>query len=237
MYDSLGQAHALSVTYTNTGTNAWSYSVTVPYYDLNPTPATPLATPPAPVQVASGNVTFNPDGSLLSPTTPPSISIPSPVNGANPMTIKWDLTGPGGSSLLTQTASADATSADSQNGFAAGTVSKFTVLQDGTVQATYTNGQQGAIGQVALANFANADGLSLNGNNSYAPTSASGQAVVGIAGTGGLGTITGGSVEQSNVNVATELSNLIIAQRSYEANAKAITTFDQIEQDTLQMKS
>jgi flagellar hook protein FlgE len=152
------------------------------------------------------------------------------------MTLNWNFTS-GSSSLLTQTASADATSADSQNGFQAGTLKYFTVLQDGTIQATFTNGQQSSIGQVALADFANADGLSLNGNNSFTPTSASGQAVVGTAGTGGLGSITGGSVEQSNVNVATELSDLIIAQRSYEANAKAITTFDQIEQATLQMKT
>ena len=230
VFDSLGQAHSLSVTYTKTATNTWSYNVTVPSSDLQGGTGSNTS-------VGSGTLTFNSDGSLATPTAPvTSISIGPFTNGAATMTPTWALANTGGT-LLTQTASPNTTSAAIQNGFAAGTLSSFSVLQDGTVQATFTNGQQRAIGQVAVASFANPEGLSLTGGNQYLPTAASGQSVIGVAGTGGLGTVVGSSVEQSNVDVATELSDLIVAQRSYEANAKAITAFDQVEQDTIQMKA
>ena len=230
VYDSLGQAHSLSITYTKTGTNAWSYNVTVPSSDIQGGTGNTTS-------VGSGTVSFNSDGSLATPTAPvSSIAIGPLVDGAAPLQPTWDLANANGT-LISQTASPYSTSAAVQNGYAAGTLSTYTVLQDGTVQATFTNGQQRAIGQVAVANFANSEGLALTGNNQYLPTAASGQAVVGTAGSGGLGTIVGSSVEQSNVDVATELSDLIVAQRSYEANAKAITAFDQVEQDTIQMKS
>ena len=116
-------------------------------------------------------------------------------------------------------------------------MSGYSVLSDGTVQGTFSNGQTRAIGQIAIADFPNPEGLQLMGSSEYQVTASSGQAVVGTAGTGGRGTVIGASVEQSNVDVATELSDLIVAQRSYEANAKAITTLDQIEQDTISMKS
>ncbi len=231
VYDSLGQAHSLSVTYTKTATNTWTYNVTVPSSDIQGGTGTTTS-------VGSGTLTFNSDGSLASPTSPiTSLSIGPFSDGAAAMTPSWAISGSSGDSLLTQTASTDSTSAQSQNGYAAGTLSSFTVLENGAVEATFTNGQQRAIGQIAVASFANPEGLSMNGNNNYTPSAASGQPVIGIAGTGGLGTIQGSSVEQSNVNVATELSDLIVAQRSYEANAKAITAFDQVEQTTIQMKS
>jgi flagellar hook protein FlgE len=89
---------------------------------------------------------------------------------------------------------------------------------------------------VALANFANVDGLQLDGSTDYTPTLASGPAVVGIPGEGVLGTLSGGSLELSNVDIATEFANLIVAQRGFEADAKAVTTFDQILQDTIALK-
>lgn len=231
VYDSLGGAHLLSVAYTKTGTNTWSYNVTVPSSDIQGGTGTTTS-------VASGSMTFNSDGTLASPTGPISnISIGPFVDGAATMTPSWVLASTTAGSLLTQTASANSTSANSQNGYAAGTLASFTVLTDGTVEGSFTNGQQRAIGRIAVASFANPEGLSLVGGNQCVPTAASGQAVIGTAGTGGLGSITGASVEQSNVDVATELANLIVAQRSYEANAKAITAFDQVEQVTIQMKS
>ncbi len=231
IYDSLGQDHLLSVTYSKTGTNAWSYNVSVPSSDIQGGTGTATS-------VGSGTFTFNNDGSLATPTGEiTNISIGPFSDGAATMQPAWKLADATTGGTLTQTASPNSTSAQVQDGYAAGTLDAFSVLQDGTVEASFTNGQQRAIGQVAVASFANPEGLSLSGNNVYAPTSASGQAVIGVAGTGGLGTITGSSVEQSNVDVATELSDLIVAQRSYEANAKAITAFDQVEQATLQMKS
>ncbi|HZL51023.1 MAG TPA: flagellar hook-basal body complex protein [Terracidiphilus sp.] len=106
---------------------------------------------------------------------------------------------------------------------------------DGTVTASYSNGQTQAIGQLALANVTNLQGLALQGNGNYATTLASGAASIGISGTNGLATIQGSSLEQSNVNISAEFSNLIIAQRAFEANSKAITTFDTVTQDTINM--
>ena len=231
VYDSLGQAHLMTVTYTNVSPGNWNYSLTMPAADFTP------ANPPSvvPVVVGSGSLAFNAAGGLTTTTNP---TITNPIafsDGASTMTATWNLTDASGGPLISQTASASSNSATSQNGYAAGTLSSFAVLTDGTIQGTFSSGQTHAIGQIAVANFANVQGLALTGGNQYTPTSGSGQAVVGVAGTGGLGTIEGGSVEQSNVDVATELSDLIVAQRSYEANAKAITTFDQVEQATIQM--
>lgn len=231
VYDSLGGAHQLSVNYTNNGSGSWGYTVTVPSSDLQ-SGGTGTST-----TVASGTLTFDSSGNLTSPTGSISLAIGPFSDGAAAMTPTWQLNGTGGAPLLTQTVGTSTNSAQSQNGYPSGTLSSFAVLGDGTIQATFTNGQNLAIGQVAVASFANPEGLSLSGNDQYAVTAASGPAVIGTAGTGGRGAIEGSSVEQSNVDVATEFSALIVAQRSYEANAKAVTAFDQIEQDTIQMKS
>ena len=152
VYDSLGQAHSLSITYTKTATNTWSYNVAVPSSDIQGGTGTTTT-------VGSGTLTFNSDGSLASPTAPVSnLSVGPLVDGAATLTPTWTLANTANGDLITQTASANTTSAQSQNGYAAGTLSAFTVLQDGTVQATFTNGQQRAIGQVAVASFANPEG-------------------------------------------------------------------------------
>lgn len=115
----------------------------------------------------------------------------------------------------------------SQNGYAAGTLSNITVGEDGTVTGAFTNGQQKALAQVALARFQNEQGLARIGGNQFGQTAASGLAQVGAAGSGSFGTIVSGSLEQSNVSLATEFTNLILAQRAFEANTKGITTADQ----------
>ncbi len=229
LYDSLGGSHQVSVNYSKTGSNTWSYNVTVPSSDIQGGTGTTTS-------VGSGTLSFDTSGNLIAPTGSVALAIGPFADGAAAMSPTWQLSASNGTSFLTQTASANSNSAQNQDGYPAGTLSKFSVLQDGTIQATFTNGQERAIGQVAVATFANPEGLSLSGQSQYAVTSASGSAVIGIAGTGGRGTIEGSSVEQSNVDVATQFSALIVAQRSYEANAKAITAFDQIEQDTIQMK-
>lgn len=230
VYDSLGGSHLLSINYTKTGANTWSYNVSIPSSDIQNGAGTTTS-------LGSGTLTFDASGALSSPTGNLQLNSVGPfTDGAAAMSPVWQLSS-STSALLTQTASDSTSSAQSQNGYAAGTLSGYSVLANGTVQGTFSNGQTHAIGQVAVADFPNPEGLQLTGNNTYQITAASGQAVVGVAGTGGRGTIIGSSVEQSNVDVATQLSDLIVAQRSYEANAKAITTLDQIEQDTISMKS
>jgi flagellar hook protein FlgE len=249
VYDSLGAAHTLSVTYTMSAPNTWSYAVTIPSSDLSPAPTGTATT------VASGTLNFNSSGVLVSTlptgaTTPvapsagiaitmPPAAVPPAAqtafaNGAATMPLTWNLVA-AGAPTITQTSTASATSATSTNGFASGTLQTYAVQPDGTISGTFTSGQTLALGQVAVAAFANNQGLVAIGNNNYQATAASGAAVVGVAGTGGRGTVIGGSVEQSNVNIATEFSKLIVAQQAYSANAKSITTFNQVSQATIAM--
>ena len=120
-------------------------------------------------------------------------------------------------------------------GTPSGQYSGFTVSSAGVISATFSNGLSSPVGQVALANVINPEGLNVEGGNLYQTTLASGTASVGVAGTGGLGTIQDEALEASNVNISTEFSNLIIAQQAYEASSKAITTFDTVSQDTINM--
>ena len=100
--------------------------------------------------------------------------------------------------------------------------------------AKYTSGTQ-VVGQIALANMPNLQGLNIGAGGEYHSTLASGTASVGAAGSGGLGGIQDSALEDSNVNISTEFSNLIVAQQAYDANAKSVTTFDTVSQDTLNM--
>lgn len=230
VYDSLGNSHVVTIQYTNTAPNAWTYNVTLPAADTGGTGA--------PTSIATGPMTFDSSGNLLTPSgTVTGINITGLADGAANLNLTWNLNGASGTPIITQQAEASATSAPTQNGFAAGTLNGYTILPDGTVQGQFSNNQTLALGQVAVASFANNDGLKQVGNNDYQASFASGSPVIGIAGQGGDGTITGGSVEGSNVNLSTEFANMIVAQQAYEANAKVLTTLNQVSQATLQAVS
>lgn len=225
VYDSLGTSHQLSVDYTKTGTNTWSYSVNIPTTDTGASSS----------QVASGGFTFNSSGTLVFPTSSIQFSIPTLADGASPLNVSWNLDGSTGTPTITQTDTASTTSATTQNGQASGTLTSYTVAADGTIEGTFSNGQTAALGQVAVANFSNTQGLLAVGNNNYQATAGSGAALIGTANTGGRGTITGGYVEASNVDTAAEFAKMIVAQQAYQANAKTVTTLDNISQSTIQM--
>jgi flagellar hook protein FlgE len=236
VYDSLGDSHTLTFNFTNTGPGAWNYDITIPAADLGGTGN--------PVVVNSGTLGFDSNGNLISPTanvtnigvgTTGTTGTGAFADGAAPMNFTWDLYN-NGTPLLTQVAAPSSTSGTSANGFASGTLTNFTINSDGTIAGSFSNGETENLGQLALANFANQNGLQLDGSTDFSPTLASGAAVVGVPGTGGLGTLSGGALEESNVDIATEFANLIVAQRGYEADAKAVTTFDQIMQDTIALK-
>lgn len=230
VYDSLGEAHDLSVNYTNTAPNTWSYNITLPAADTGGTGA--------PTVITTGTLDFNSSGVLTAPSgTVPGISISGLADKAATISLTWDINGSGGTPSITQQAAASATTETTQNGYAAGTLTSYSVLSNGTVQGQFSNNQTLALGQVAVASFANNQGLTQTAGNDYQATFASGAAVVGQAGQGGDGTITGSAVEQSNVNLSTEFANLIVAQQGYEANAKVLTTLDQVSQATLQVVS
>jgi flagellar hook protein FlgE len=228
IYDSLGTPHILSISYAKTGAGTWTYTATVPSADI--TGGTGSTT-----TVGSGTLNFNSSGTLTSITGVVPISIPTLADGAtSPLTLSGPF-GTAASPTITQTGLASGTSAATTDGFASGTLVNFAVQPDGTIEGNFTSGNTLALGQVAVASFANTQGLASIGANNYQPTAASGSAVVGVAGTGGRGTVKGGYVEQSNVDIATEFAKLIVAQQAYSANAKSITTFNQVSQATIAM--
>jgi flagellar hook protein FlgE len=237
IYDSLGTPHTLTFTFTNTAANTWTYSLSIPSTDLNPLPPAGGGAPvPQSGILATGTLTFNGNGVLTSPTgNVTGIAAKSLADGANDLSFNWDLFN-GTTPVVTQVAGPSSTSSTQQDGSSAGTLTNFSIGADGTITGSFTNGTTAALGQVALAGFANDDGLEQVGASDYTETLASGQAVVGTPGTGGRGSLVGGSLELSNVDISTEFANLIVAQRAFEADAKAVTTFDQITQDTINLK-
>lgn len=230
VYDSLGAPHVLTFSYTNTGPGAWTYQITLPAADTGGTGN--------PTVIASGNLTFDANGNLTSPSgNVTGINVTGLADGAAPMNLTWNLTGTGGSSLLTQVDAPSATTATQQNGYGSGTLQSYTVESDGTIEGQFSNGQVQALGQIALANFANPQGMQLTGGDSYAPTLASGGAVIGSPNTGTLGTLTGGALESSNVNISAEFTNLIVVERAFQADARMITTLDTVTSTTINLQA
>ena len=228
VYDSLGTSHVLTVTYTNTAASTWSYNIGIPSADLGGSGGS--------TSLATGTLTFDSSGNLTSPTSPVSgINVTGLADGAASMSLSWNLTGPGGVSYITQQDATSATSSTAQNGYGVGTLTGYSILSDGTVEGQFSNNQTLSLGKLAVASFANPQGLTQLGGNDYQATFASGTPNIGQAGAGGNGTITGGAVEESNVNLSTEFANMIVAQQTYEANAKVLTTMDQVSQATIQL--
>lgn len=225
VYDSLGNSHVANFNFDKTAANTWSYTITIPGSDLTQVPAP--ANPAAPVTLGSGTLTFNPDGTLATPAiNVAGITLPTGdtmADGAKNLNFNWNLWQSATSANVTQVAGASTASAQ-QDGYAAGTLQTYTIEQDGTIQGSYSNGQVSSLGQIALATFPNEDGLLQTGSGNYMSSLASGLPSVGAPGTGGRGTLQGGALEGSNVDISTEFSNLILAQNSYEANARAFNT-------------
>jgi flagellar hook protein FlgE len=248
IYDSLGAPHVLTITYTKTGPSAWSYEVTVPGAEVTPAPAGG-----APAVVAGGTLTFNANGQIatITPTAPSTgggSAAPGPItditfaapawaNGAAAGgNIVWDIVDANQIVSITGFSSPSATSSKSQNGAPAGLVDSISISSDGTIMATFGAGQTVAVAQLALANFNNPKGLVKLGANKFGESLAAGLPNVGVAGQGGRGTLIGAALEQSNVDIAQEFTQMILAQRGYQANSKSITVSDEILIDTLNIK-
>ncbi|HTC74567.1 MAG TPA: flagellar hook protein FlgE [Edaphobacter sp.] len=226
IFDSLGQSHQATVSYTKTGTNTWSYSVDLPAGDYAPGTATNN----------TGTLTFDTSGNLVSPTgSVNNITFSGLTDGASNLSFNWNLNNSSGTPTISQLAAASSNTANSQDGFTSGVYQSFVVDSAGVITAQFSNGRTSTVGQLAVATVANTAGLTASGGNNFMTTAASGLATVGVAGAGGRGTLDDGALEQSNVNISTEFSNLIVAQRAFEANSKTVTTFDTISQDVLSM--
>jgi flagellar hook protein FlgE len=229
VYDSLGTAHTVTATFTQSGTaNQWNYSLAIPGADLTSGTFTPV----------TGTLTFDSNGNLLTPaSTDPSpiLAITGLADGASDMNINWNLY-TNGSPDITQYDQASAASAQSQDGSAAANLVSVGLANGGQVLAQYSDGQQVVVAQMAMADIRNPDSLVAAGNSNYQASALTALPAIGLPGTGGRGTVLGGSVEASNVNIATEFTNLIIYQQGYEANAHVITTENTLSQDTINLK-
>jgi flagellar hook protein FlgE len=185
---------------------------------------------------SSGTLAFNASGNLITPAANLSgITFSGLSDSAANMNLTWDLYGAGNAGTISQTAATSSTSATNQNGYTTGQYESFSIDGTGVIAATYSNGQTQNVGQLSLATVSNEQGLEDLGSTEYQATAASGSAAVGVAGSGGRGTINGSSLEASNVNISAEFSDLIVAQRAFEANSKAVTTFDSVTQETINM--
>jgi flagellar hook protein FlgE len=172
---------------------------------------------------------------LISPAAnaaSPVISATGLADGAADMNITWNLYNDG-AARITQFAQTSATSAVAQNGNPAANLVSVGIANGGQILASYSNGQQTVVGQMAMATVRNPESLIAVGNNNYQGSALTALPAVGLPGTGGRGTVIGGAVEGSTVDIATEFTNLIVFQRAYQAASKVITTVDQLSQTTI----
>ncbi|RST52318.1 flagellar hook protein FlgE [Variovorax sp. MHTC-1] len=219
VYDSLGNPHELGAYFVKTGANAWDVYGAADGAALNA--GAPIAT-----------MTFDANGKLLTPAggtiTLPAMTFP---NGSAAMNVTVDLSG------TTQFGNANAINKLVQDGYTSGTLTAYSINPDGTITGRFSNEKTELLGQVVLSSFANPNGLEPKGNNVWAETQASGQALTGTPGAGTKqGSLASGKLEASNVDLTSELVNLIVAQRSYQANAQTVKTQDQVVQTLINIR-
>ncbi|MEQ1579591.1 MAG: flagellar hook protein FlgE [Steroidobacteraceae bacterium] len=216
VFDSLGAAHTASMYFVKTANpNEWQSSL---YVDG------------AAVGTAQ-TLQYSNTGALTTPTNG-QVAFPAytPATGAAPITLNFDL------SRTTQYGDTFNVTSVTQDGFTTGRLIGIDIDSTGIVQARFTNGRSLEMGQVAIANFANTQGLQQLGNTTWAETFGSGQALKGQAGNSGFGLIQSGALESSNVDITAQLVNMITAQRNFQANAQMIQTADQVTQTIINIR-
>jgi flagellar hook protein FlgE len=240
VFDSLGSPHILTFTFTKAA-SGWNLDVTIPGADVGSANATESILTNAPV-----NITFDQNGILVNPGTPPPS--PPPYNltidssafnladGAAPLNITWSLLDPQGNPTITQFAQASAVATTSQDGLASAQLTTVSIADGGKVVGTFSDGQTKVLAQIALATFISPLTLAAVGGNNYIVSSASGTPAIGTADTGGRGSVVGASLEFSNVDIAREFTALMTAQRSFQANSRVITTADDLNQEAINLK-
>ncbi|HEX7361696.1 MAG TPA: flagellar hook-basal body complex protein [Bryobacteraceae bacterium] len=189
--------------------------------------------------VTPGTLTFNPDGTLQS-GTPSSVvlTVPTLADGASIGTgqlINWNLFDSNNSPLITQYGTTSAVSATQQDGTLAAQLTSVAIQNGGSVVATFSNGKQMVEAQLALASIQNPDSLENAGNNNFSATANTSAPAVGLPQSGGRGQILGGQLEGSNVDMATEFTNLITYQSGYQASSRVITTVNTLTQDLMNL--
>ncbi len=215
LYDQKGAPHDVVIQFTRTAAG-WNYNVNYAG-----------SVSPAPFANITGALTFEIDGSITPLTTPPTLTWGAAYGGT---TIELDFDG------LTQYSGSTTATFQSQDGFSAGTLVGYSINPEGILELNFSNGEQQKIYQLAIAWVNNPSGLDQQGENFYSTTSASGDLQLGRAGRDLRTAVVAGSLEMSNVDLATEFTEMIVAQRGYQASARVITTSDELLQEMLQLK-
>jgi len=214
VYDSLGNSYPATFYFSATANpNVWAVNTTINGQSTG----------------AAQDLTFSDTGVLTAPANGNLNFAYAPTDGAQPLAVSFnfsDTTAYGGSFGV---------SSITQNGYATGQLSTVAIDSSGIVSAVYTNGRSTQLGQLAMANFPNPQGLTQLPDNNWASTFDSGTVVQGVASTAGFGTIQSGALESSNVDLTTELVNMITAQRAFDANAQVVTTSNQESQTIIQI--
>jgi flagellar hook protein FlgE len=216
VYDSLGNPHTLSVQFTKTDLNTWRWNAAIPATDGT-------------LSNNTGTITFDANGQIQTMSPNPAILSYAPSGGAESQTIQLDFGS--GTSGITQNSLSSQVSALTQNGSASASLSNINIDQYGNIEGIFSNGQSQDLAQVMVATFANNNGLVSVGDNMYTVAANSGDPIVGDPGESTATTMQSGALEQSNVDLAKEFTNMIVAQRGFEANAHVITTSDTLLQD------
>lgn len=218
--DSLGTKQRITLDFAKTGPNAWTMTA----YDPNQVQIG------APVTLAFDPAT----GALTSPATPPGFTF-TPPGGAAALTFAVDF-GVGSPTALTQLGGSSTATAMDQNGTLTGYLRSFAIADDGSVSGVFSNGRSQVLGKLALAAFNNPSGLIKAGGSLFRSSAASGTPLAGTAGSAGRGSLAAGTLEMSNVDLAQEFTNLIIAQRGFQANSRIISSSDEMLQDLVNLK-
>ncbi|WP_291490203.1 flagellar hook-basal body complex protein, partial [Desulfurella sp.] len=227
VYDSLGNKHTLTFNFrkvsydptTQQSTWVWTASAPAPANILN----------------SSGTLKFNSNGQLTYESSPLAITV-NWNNGTASQVINLNYGSIGTFNGLTQFSLPSQTTSQTQDGFPSGSLQSILVNQDGVIEGLFSNGKSYPLAQIALATFNNDNGLMSKGGSLFAATANSGTPVISTAGTQGAGTIAPSTLEESNVDLGTEFTNMIIAERAYQANTRIISTSDQMLQTLLNIQ-
>ncbi|HEY0969849.1 MAG TPA: flagellar hook protein FlgE [Gemmatimonadales bacterium] len=223
VYDSMGTKHELKIDLYKSAADRWSWSVDDAQLDVGGG-ALSIA--------GSTDFTFGPDGTIMTPSPLPVISF-TPL-GATRIDVTLD---PGsGVNGLSQFAGTSTAVLRDQDGYAAGTLQNFSIDRTGLITGAFTNGVNVSLAQIVLADFNNPGGLLRVGDNMYATSGNSGGAVLGFALEGSQSFVTSGALEMSNVDLAQEFTNMIVAQRGFQANSRVITNADEMLQEVVNLK-
>jgi flagellar hook protein FlgE len=230
VYDSLGNAHALTMYFVKTATpGQWDMHATVDGGAVSAVDLGAVAPPGSGFGVPR-TLNFNSSGTLTTPQPMTGVQLNVGGGAVSPLTMQMDFTG------TSQFGADFGVTTLSQNGYTSGRLTGFDVSDNGLISGRYTNGQANTLGQVVLGNFANPQGLRSMGDNLWQETAESGGPVIGSPQTGSLGSLQSASVEDSNVDLTQELVAMITAQRSYQANAQTIKTQDQVLQTIVNLR-